>query len=181
MAYTSPTRGKEGTTIACASGQRIPVMETAMECTYTGNFACPPERLWRFIEEPELQKQWMKGLEDNQQTSTGPTGVGSTFRMKIKEGGKVADYDGTLTAYEPPRHLAVKMTGGNLPGGMVLHVDYRLTGQNGGTHLDYTTKMVMSKKPPFWMRLMLPLGTIFAKIQLRGFMKTLKRLAEQPT
>src|SRR5436190_11509544 len=108
-----------------------------MHVTFAHDFACSPDRLWRFIEEPELQKQWMKGLQDNQQTSAGPTGVGSTFRMTIKEGGKVADYDGTLTAYDPPRHLAVEMTGKNFPGGMVLHVDYRLTAQNGGTHLDY--------------------------------------------
>src|SRR4029077_6320136 len=33
-----------------------------MRVTYSDDFACPPDRLWRFIEEPELQKQWMKGL-----------------------------------------------------------------------------------------------------------------------
>jgi uncharacterized protein YndB with AHSA1/START domain len=151
-----------------------------MEVTYQDDFACPPERLWRFIEEPELQKQWMKGLQDNQQTSAGPNGLGSTFRMKIKEGGKVADYDGKVTAYDPPRHLAVEMTGGQLPPGSLLRVDYRLTAQNGATHLDYVAGMDMTNPLPWWMRLMMPLGKIFMKMQLRGFMKTLKRFAEQP-
>src|SRR5262245_29571123 len=80
---------------------------TLMRTCYTGEFGCTPQRLWRFLEEPELQKQWMKGLLDNQQTSEGPPGVGSTFRMKIKEGSRVADYDGKITAYDPPRQLAV--------------------------------------------------------------------------
>jgi uncharacterized protein YndB with AHSA1/START domain len=151
-----------------------------MQITYADNFACAPARLWRFIEEPDLQKQWMKGLQDNRQTSAGPTGVGATFRMTIKEGGKVAEYDGKLTAYDPPTRLALEMSGGNFPAGMVIFVDYRLTGQNGGTRLDYEARMVAAKKPAWWMRLLLPLGMIFAKMQLRGFMKTLKRLAEDP-
>jgi uncharacterized protein YndB with AHSA1/START domain len=151
-----------------------------MRVTYSDDFACPAERLWLFIEEPDLQKQWMKGLLDNHSTSAGPKGVGSTFRMKIQEGGKVADYDGKVTAHEKPRHLGVDMWGGNFPTGMVIHVDYRLAEQNGGTHLDYAVDTTMCKKPPLWMRLMMPLGKIFMKMQLRGFMKTLKRLVEQP-
>ena len=152
-----------------------------MRATFAQDFVCSPERLWRCIEEPELQKQWMKGMLDNKQTSAGPKGVGSTFRMKIQEGGKVADYDGTVTAYDRPRHMAVELSGGNFPAGMVVHVDYRLTEQNGGTHLDYIAEMGSGGKLPWWMRLMMPIGKIFMKMQLRGFMKSLKRLAENPS
>jgi carbon monoxide dehydrogenase subunit G len=151
-----------------------------MRFTYSNDFACSQERLWRFLEEPELQKQWMKGVLENQPTSEGPRGVGSTFRMKIQEGRKVADYDGKVTAYDKPRQLAVDLSGGNFPAGMVVRVDYQLTPNQGGTHLDYVAEMVMGCKPPWWMRLMMPLGKIFMRLQLRGFMKTLKRLAESP-
>jgi len=152
-----------------------------MRVTFAQDFVCPPDRLWHCIEDPELQKQWMKGMLDNQQTSAGPKGVGSTFRMKIQEGGKVADYDGKVTAYDRPRHMAVELCGGNFPAGMVVNVDYRLTEQNGGTHLDYIAAMGQGCKLPWWMRLMMPIGKIFMKMQLRGFMKSLKRLAENPS
>ena len=93
-----------------------------MRTCYTGEFVCAPERLWRFLEEPELQKQWMKGLLENQQTSEGPPGVGSTFRMKIKEGSRIGDYDGKITAYDPPRQLAVDLSGGGFPAGCCMRV-----------------------------------------------------------
>jgi uncharacterized protein YndB with AHSA1/START domain len=150
-----------------------------MRVCYTNEIACSPDHLWKFLEEPDLQKQWMKGLLDNQRTTDGPPGIGSTFRMKIQEGGKPADYDGTITAYDKPKHMAVDLTGGNFPCGMIVRVDYQLSEQNGGTRLEYVAEMAGSK-PPWWIRLMLPLGKVFMKLQLRGFMKKLKSLAEAP-
>jgi carbon monoxide dehydrogenase subunit G len=149
-----------------------------MTCTY--EIACTPERLWKFIEEPERQKLWMKGLQDNQMTSEGPPAVGSTFRMKIKEGGKVGEYDGKITRRDPPQRLAVDLTGENFPCGAVMHVDYVLTDLSGRTRLDYTAQMESSRPLPLWMRLLMPLFKLFTKMQLRGFMNTLKRLAEAP-
>ncbi len=151
-----------------------------MRVCYSSEFGCSAERLWRFIEEPELQKQWMKGVLENHPTSEGPPGVGSTFRMKIQEGRKAADYDGKITAYDRPRHMAVDLSGGNFPAGMVVRADYRLSEQNAGTRLDYVCEMIMGRKPAWWMRVLMPLGMIFMKLQIRGFMKTLKRLAESP-
>jgi carbon monoxide dehydrogenase subunit G len=151
-----------------------------MRTCWTGEFACKPERLWKFIEEPELQKQWMKGLQDNQRTSDGPPGVGSTFRMKIKEGSKVADYDGKISAYDPPRHLAVDLSGGNFPAGMVCHVAYELTDLQGRTRLDYETEIKCQGKMPLWMRLLMPIFKIFGAMQLKSFMRALKKLVEQP-
>lgn len=149
-----------------------------MRVTFAQECDCTPERLWRCIEEPELQKQWMKGLLDNHLTSAGPRGVGSTFRMKIQEGRKAADYDGKVTAYDRPWHMAVEFWGGNFPPGMAVRVDYRLSEQSGRTLLDYSAEMAAGCKLPWWMRLMMPIGKIFMKMQLRGFMKSLKRLAE---
>ena len=150
-----------------------------MAITYTTEFECPPAHLWTFLHEPEKQKLWMKGLVENNSTSEGPTKVGSTFHMKIKEGGKVADYNGEVTGYDPPRHLGIRIWGGGLPGGCKIHANYRLTDLGGRTRLDYVCDMEM-EKIGFFMRLMMPLFMLFGKMQLRGFMKTLKRLAEAP-
>jgi hypothetical protein len=122
----------------------------------------------------------MKGLQESETTSDGPRGVGSTFRMKIKEGSRVADYDGRVTAHDPPKHLAVVFWGGAFPEGMAINVDYQLTDLGGRTRLDYVAASECSKPLPWWMRLLLPLFQVFGKLQLKGFMKTLKRLAEAP-
>src|SRR5262249_55132243 len=150
-----------------------------MEIPYRMEVACPPERLWAFIEEPERQKQWMKGLQENRPTSEGPARVGSTFRMKIKEGSKVGDYDGEVTAHDRPRHLGVRFWGGPFPKGMAMRVDYHLTDLGGATRLDYLARMECEDRLPLFMRLLLPLAKVFSRWQLRGFMQTLKRLAEE--
>jgi uncharacterized protein YndB with AHSA1/START domain len=79
-----------------------------MRMAITSEIACPPARLWQFLHEPAKQKLWMKGLLENEQTSPGPEAVGSTFRMKIKEGAKAADYTGEITALKEPEHLGVR-------------------------------------------------------------------------
>jgi carbon monoxide dehydrogenase subunit G len=141
--------------------------------------ACAPAHLWKFIYEPERQKLWMKGMLENRPTSEGPTRVGSTFHMRIKEGTKSADYDGEVTAYDPPKHLGIRFWGGTFPKGMKMRADYRLTDLGGRTRLDYVAEVDSEKKPPFLMRLLMPLFLLFGKLQLRSFMKTLKRLAEE--
>lgn len=152
-----------------------------MQITLTREFACTPERLFSFLEEPEKQKQWMKGLLETQAVGEEKSGiVGSKFRMKIKEGRKVADYDGVITAYEKPKQLAIEMTGPTFPEGAVMHVDYRLADLGGRTRLDYRAEMKCSKPLPLWMRLLMPLFKVFGKVQLWSFMKALQRLAEQP-
>jgi carbon monoxide dehydrogenase subunit G len=118
----------------------------------------------------------MKGLLENEQSE--PRGVGSTFRMRIQEGRKAADYDGEVTAYDPPRHLAVRFGGGALPKGMCMRVDYRLTPLGGRTRLDYVAEADTARLP--WVfKLLMPLAQLFGRLQLRGFLRTLQRLAEE--
>jgi hypothetical protein len=150
-----------------------------MRIATTTLFNCARERLWPFLVEPELQKQWMKGLLENVPTSEGPQRPGSTFRMKIQEGRKAADYRGEVLAHDPPAHLAIRFWGGCFPQGLVMRVDYRLSAQDGQTRLDYAAEPEAGRLGLF-LRLMMPLFQLFGKMQLRGFLKTLKRLAEAP-
>ncbi len=147
-----------------------------METTYTTLIDCPPETLWTWIEEPDKQKQWMKGLLENVDTSDGPTRVGSTFRMTIQEGRRVAEYDGEIINYDPYRRLGVRFWGATLQG-VEMTADYRLQNLGTRTRLDYTATADTSNAS-FFMRLMMPLFKLFSAAQLRGFMKTLKHLAE---
>ena len=143
-------------------------------------FTCTPETLWAHIEEPEKQKLWMKGLLANEPTSPGPRGVGSTFRMVIKEGRKSAEYQGEVTAYDKPRLMEVTIVGGNLPKGMKMRAEYRLTQQGPQTRLDYTCNAEMAKAGLF-VKMMFVVFRLFGKMQLRSFMRTLRKLVEAPT
>jgi hypothetical protein len=148
-----------------------------MNINHTAWFDCPALRLWPFLDEPERQKLWLKGLLSNELTSAGPVRAGSTFHMRIKEGRKVGEYDGEITAHEPPRHLGLRFWGGGLKG-LVMQVDYRLSEEGGRTRLDYAAKF--EGRCGLLLRLLLPLLRLFGKMQLRSFFKTLKRLAEAP-
>jgi carbon monoxide dehydrogenase subunit G len=147
-----------------------------MRIARTVEIACAPEQLWPFLDEPEKQKLWMKGLLENEQA--GPRGVGATFRMTIREGRKAEEYRGEVTAYDPPRHLAVRFGGGAMKG-LSMQVDYRLAPLvDGGTRLDYVAAADRASLP--WvLKLLMPLAQLFGRLQLRGFLRTLKRLAEE--
>ena len=80
-------------------------------------FSCAPGQLWPYLEEPQKIVQWMKGVVEDRPTSPGPTRVGSTFLMRIREGRKVNDYQGRVTAFDKPKHMAIVMWGGCLPQG----------------------------------------------------------------
>ena len=151
-----------------------------MRIEVTELFTCTPERLWEHITEPEKQKLWMKGLLSNEPTSPAPVGVGSTFRMVIKEGRKAAEYQGEMTAYHKLHRLEIVMSGGNFPKGMKVRVDYRLTQQGPQTRLDYTCNAEMEKAGLF-MKLMFVVFRLFGKMQLKRFMRTLRKLVEAPT
>ena len=147
-----------------------------METTFTTIIDCSPEHLWPWLEEPDKQKQWMQGLLENVATSDGPTQVGSTFRMTIREGRVVAEYDGEVTNYDLHRHLGVRFWGTALKG-VEMAADYKLQNLGGRTRLDYTA-IANTSGAGFFTRLMLPLFKLFGMVQLRGFIKTLKHLAE---
>ena len=148
-----------------------------MQIAVTELFTCTPETLWAHITETEKQKLWMKGLLSNEPTSPAPVGVGSTFRMVIKEGRKSAEYQGEITAYDKRHRLEIVIGGGNLPKNMKMRADYRLTQQGPQTRLDYLCKAEV-EKPGLFMKLMFVVFRLFGKMQLRGFMKALRKLVE---
>jgi hypothetical protein len=144
---------------------------------YSTKIGCPPDDLWLFLDEPELQKQWMKGLVANEISDPGGDRTGATFQMRIREGARLADYEGEILVHDRPTHLAVRFWGGSLKPCMVVRVDYRLTPVGDATRLDIVSELVAGEPGPL-MRLILPLVKLFNLLQLRGFMKSLKRLAE---
>ena len=110
-----------------------------MNETYSQVIAAPVTRVWELIDNHENLRLWMDGLED----TTYPDGldrsrpIGTRFVQRIREGGRVAEYQGVVTAYEHLRHLGIEI--GNRA--FTMDVDYRLTPVEQGTRLDYSANM----------------------------------------
>jgi uncharacterized protein YndB with AHSA1/START domain len=133
-----------------------------------------PERLWTYLVRPELVRRWQPGLVAHTPTSEGPAGVGTTFRLDYREGQRLVCYATRLIAFEPPRRLAMILTGGHL-GGAEATVSYGLTDLGGFTQLDYLAETEGSGALP---RLLGPIFGLFWSIRVRKLLRKLKRLAE---
>ena len=133
-----------------------------------------PNRVWRFLVEPRLQKLWLAGVMDNVPEDDGPLRPGKRSKMTIKGGGNLTDYDMTIDEVEPPTHLKLSMSGPTFP--KPIGVEYRLTDFVNVTKLDYLATCDL----PGLLKLFGPLVGSFARMQVRSCLKILKRLAESP-
>lgn len=148
-----------------------------MRIEYRMDIRCRAELLWRFLDEADKQKQWLTTLIDIEPTSAVPRTAGSTFDMRVREGRRIAHYEGRINAYDPPRHLGVSFWGGFFPPATMMRVDYRIADLGAQSRLEYYAEIDLSSvRGP--IKLAIPLARVFAFFQLRYFMRTLKRLAE---
>ena len=75
-----------------------------MRIDLTQSINATPEAVWPWLTEPELMKEWMTGFVNSVATNE-VEGVGATWKMSIQEGRRVSEYDGEITAYDPPNHI----------------------------------------------------------------------------
>ncbi len=139
-----------------------------MEYTYQIHIAAPIDTVFALLDDDAQLARWMDGLEE----TTYPDGkhdasrVGTRFRQRIREGGRVATYDGEVTAYRKPHHLGVTI--GNRS--FTMQVDYRLTAAGGGTQLDYAVRMIRGS---WFYRLM---GKLFGWLTRRILTRQMTKL-----
>jgi carbon monoxide dehydrogenase subunit G len=133
-----------------------------------------PADVWPWLTEPERMKQWMKGLVSVESTDGGPTRAGSTAKVVIKEGGRLATYDEKILEWEPQRLLLVSMTGAHCPG-LEMRCGNRLEDLGGRTRLHYQFECRTTRT---LFKVMGALFGFFAKLQAKSFMRSLKRLVE---
>ncbi|QJR09787.1 hypothetical protein DSM104443_00837 [Usitatibacter rugosus] len=105
--------------------------------------AATPDTCWKVLTLREHQKRWLPEVVDHiPDDPAKQDGVGATSTLKIQEGKRVVDYRETITAWEPGRVLAIRLSGGSL-GKMTMDVTYRFVPEANGTRLDYEADMEM--------------------------------------
>jgi carbon monoxide dehydrogenase subunit G len=72
----------------------------------------PVAEVWAFISNFEHTTRWSQGVLEARQTSDGPLDVGSTLQTVVKAFGRRRTADYLVTAYEPNRAFAFKVTSG---------------------------------------------------------------------
>lgn len=144
-----------------------------MICTYEIDINASRDRVFELIHNPEMHKRWLQGVEETRYIGDyDPANpVGTKFKQKIREGGKVKEYDGEVTAFARPEHLGIRLWSS----GFTVQVEYRLSPMAAGTHLDYSADVSCSG----WiMRLLVRVFGLIARLILRKQLRALKALAE---
>ena len=144
-----------------------------MAITYQMDMNAPIEKVFDLVDDDEKIKLWMEGLEETIYTSPHDreNPVGTTFKQKIREGGRVTEYDGIVTDYQKPTHLGIQIGNASFR----MQVDYRFSETPTGTRLNYETDMV---NPSWIARIMSKLFSWLTKRILNKHMTNLKALAE---
>ena len=148
-----------------------------MATRHTLDINAPIEAAFDAVEDPEKIKLWAEGVEE----ITYPYGldeqnrVGTRFTQRIREGGRVEEYEGVVTAYDRPRHLGISL--GNKQ--FTVAVEYRFTPISASsTRLDFSDKVTYHTPIA---RLMGSLFGWFASRILQKQMKKLKAVVESGT
>jgi carbon monoxide dehydrogenase subunit G len=148
-----------------------------MQMKESAEFACSPEQLWPFLEDPDKLRLWMKGVLEDHASRGGPIGLGSKFSMKFRQGGKTEHYRAEILIYDRPKHLGLKMKGGDFQHETEMFIDFKLSDLGDGrTRLDYLENWDSAGA---LTQLVSPVVKLFNKMQLKGFFKTLRTLVEE--
>ncbi|MGI9387107.1 MAG: SRPBCC family protein [Methyloligellaceae bacterium] len=144
-----------------------------MTYAYKQVIDAPIARVWSFLDDDEKLPLWMPQSVE----ITYPDGinrqalVGTRFRQKLKEGGRIREYQGEVTAHEPPYLLGIRL----FDDSFAVDVIYRLTSDGDKTTLDYRADVALKS---LMARIMGRLFGWLTKRLIRQLMGNLKRVAE---
>ena len=134
----------------------------------------PAEILWVLLTDVEQLKRWTPEIISSEPMSPGPVRVGMRSQTKIKEGSRIVDYEGEITACDEPRHLELLLIGGSL-GKNPMRVGYRMVPADDKTTLHYDADW---RPQGILLWLMLPLIMWAGRNHASDALVRLKTLAE---
>ena len=132
-----------------------------------------PQAVFDLIADNTRRGEWAEGMETFDYTSDFDPNdaVGTTFTQRIREGGRVTEYHGEITAYDPPKAWGAKVVGGSYS----MVVEYHLAPANGGTEV---VNVVDVDSSSWFVRVMGFLFSWFTRWLGRKQLRKLKELVE---
>jgi hypothetical protein len=142
-----------------------------MAVDYTIDFNQTPEKVFRYIDEPSLIKQWITELVAIEPLTEGGNRVGAKSKHIYNENGQTIEMIEEMLIYEPNRHIKIR----GLTKGFELTLEYRLEALPQGSRLYYHETMTMQN---WFMRLLSPIIASSQKAKIKVYMERLKALVE---
>jgi uncharacterized protein YndB with AHSA1/START domain len=144
--------------------------------THALEINAPIARVFDLVDDDHSLKLWMDGLEETiyPEGKNQANPVGTLFKQRIREGSRLAEYEGRVIAYENPNLLAITI--GNAQ--FEMQVVYRFTPKGAWTWLDYSATLTRGS---LFTKLMSKLFAPLTRRILDKQMRQLKELAETET
>lgn len=134
------------------------------------------ERAFDFIADFSNSAEWDPGTAWSRGGNDGPPQVGSTYRLGVRMGGRVAPMEYRITELEPNSRVVLRGSGSNVEA----TDDIRFSPSPAGTRIEYRADIRLTG----WMRLLEPFaGRAFARIARdarAGMQSTLDGMADAP-
>ena len=132
-----------------------------------------PEAVFELLADNTRRGEWAEGMETFDYTSDfdPDDAVGTTFTQRIREGGRITEYQGEITLYDPPNAWGSQVSGGSYS----MVVEYHLTVADGGTEV---VSVVEVDSSSFFVRVMGFLFSWFTRWLGRKQLRKLKELVE---
>jgi len=132
----------------------------------------PVEEVFAVLSNHENYPKWNPPVMEVKKTSTGPIGLGTTWRSVSHRLGKRRETESETVEYEPNRKVTRRHTHG-----MPVKDHLSFEGVGGGTRVTE----IMEAEPGGFFRLAAPLLVPLMKRQLNGTLTNLKELMEAHT
>jgi len=111
--------------------------------------ALPIDRAFAFIADFANNPAWDPGTAAARRLDSGPVGVGSTYELDVRMGGRTMPMTYRITVHEPDQRVELHGLGSSVRA----RDDIRFVGTTaGGTRIDYVADIELTG----WMRLLTP-------------------------
>jgi uncharacterized protein YndB with AHSA1/START domain len=144
-----------------------------MELKYNIDIDSPPSKVFDLVADADNLKQWMEGLQESVYLSDfdPDNPVGTRYRQKIKQGDRVVEFEGEITAYDRPHRFSSIIASDQY----TVHIDFQFSEIESGTHLDYLASLTDAS---WTVRLLASTFSSQAQKIVDKQMKNLKTVAE---
>jgi len=136
-----------------------------------------PEAAFAFVADFANAMHWDPGVVTSERLDVGPVGVGASYRLGVRLGGRIAPMEYRISVFEPSRRVVLVGAGS----GVTAVDEIRFTPIGTGTRIDYTADIrlggLLRPVQPF-------LGRAFAKLgrdALDGMQRALDARADGTT
>ena len=133
----------------------------------------PVEAAFAYIADFVNAREWDPGVASAERIGEGEVGVGSTYRLGVRLGGRVAPMDYRISVFDPPGRVVLIGSGS----GVSAIDDIRFAPAGTGTRIDYRADIRLGG----WLRLIQPLlrgaFTKLARNATEGMRRTLDERA----